>query len=202
MKKSICASATALVLMSAQAMAAETGFYAGVGGGVFGVDADVDLDEEITSSFDEDDTGFRAFGGWNFTKNFAAELGYLDGGTANGTIGDIDVDGAEADIDLDASGVDLSFVGTLPLGDRFFVFGRAGLIAWDADLDAVITFDDGEGGTETEEISASDSGEDPLYGAGFGVNFGENAAVRVEYTFYDLGDVDGDFASASFVWKF
>lgn len=202
MKKSVCASATALVLMSAQAMAADTGFYAGVGGGVFGVDLDTEIDPAISSSFDEDDTGFRAFGGWQFSNIFAAEVGYLDGGSASGTIGDLVADGVEADLDIDVSGIDLSLVGTLPIGETFFAFGRVGLISWDADLDAVITTDDGEGGTTTETLSSSDSGEDPMYGAGFGMNLGDNASARVEYTFYDIGDVDSDFLSASFVWKF
>ena len=40
------------------------------------------------------------------------------------------------------------------------------------------------------------------YGAGFGMNLGESAKVQIDYTFYDVGDVDSDFLAASFVWKF
>ncbi len=66
----------------------------------------------------------------------------------------------------------------------------------------MITTDDGEGGTTTETLSASESSEDPMFGAGFGMNLGDNASARVEYTIYDLSEVDGEFLSASFVWKF
>ena len=199
MKNYICAGATALALMSAQAMAADEGFYVGAGAGLFGVDAG-SIDDGI--EFDEDDTGFRGFGGWQFNKNFGVELGYVDGGSASASIGDIDVDGIEADVDVDVSGIDLFLTGTLPIGETFYAFAKAGMVSWDADLDAVIREDDGEGGVVTTELSASDSGEDPAYGAGFGMNLGENAKVQLDYTFYDVGEVDSDFLAASFVWKF
>ncbi len=200
MKNYIWAGATALALMSTQAVAADEGFYIGAGAGTFNVDVD-DVNGDGLD-FDDDDTGFRGFGGWQFHKNFAVELGYTDGGSASSTVGDIDVDGIEADIGIDVSGIDLALVGNLPIGDTFFAFGRVGMISWDADLDAVIREDDGEGGVITTELSASDSGEDPMYGAGFGVNIGESAEARLEYTLYDLSDVDGEFISASFVWRF
>ena len=197
MKKFICAGATALALISAQAMAED--FYVGAGAGIFGVDVG-EVEEGI--DFDEDDTGFRAFGGWQFHKNFGVELGYVDGGSASATVGDIDVDGIEADINVDVSGIDLFLTGTMPIGESFYAFAKAGMVSWDADLDAVIREDDGEGGVIETELSASDSGEDPAYGAGFGFNLGENAKVQVDYTFYDVGEVDADFLAASVLWKF
>lgn len=197
MKKVICAGATALALMSAQAMAED--FYLGAGAGVFGVDAG---EIEDGFDFDEDDTGFRAFGGWQFHDNFGLELGYVDGGSASASFGDIDLIGIEADVDVDVSGIDLFLTGTLPIGETFYAFAKAGLVSWDADVDAVIREDDGEGGVIETELSASDSGEDPAYGAGFGMNLGDNARVQIDYTFYDVGDVDADFAAASIIWKF
>ena len=191
--------AAALALISTPALAADEGFYVGAGAGIFSADLG-DIAPGI--GFDEDDTGFRGFGGWQFHNNFAVELGYVDGGKASATIGDIDLIGIEADLDISVSGFDLSLVGSLPLGETFFAFGRAGVIKWDADLDAVLREDDGEGGVITTSESASESGEDLMYGAGFGMNLGDNAEVRLEYTFYDLSDVDGDFISASFVWRF
>lgn len=199
MKHYIWAGATALAVISAQAMAADEGFYVGAGAGVFSVDAG-EIDDGI--DFDEDDTGFRGFGGWQFNKNFGVELGYIDGGSASATIGDIDVDGIEADVDVDVSGIDLFLTGTLPIGETFYAFAKAGMVSWDADLDATVREDDGEGGVITTELSASDSGEDPAYGAGFGMNLGDNAKVQVDYTLYDTGDVDSDFLAASFLWKF
>lgn len=200
MKKHIWVGATALALMSAQAMAADNGFYVGAGAGVFGTDAD-GIEEEF-EDFSEDDTGIRAFGGYQINKYFGVELGYNTGADNSATLGDIDVDGIEADIDLDVSGIDLFLTGTLPIGETFYAFAKAGMISWDAELDAVIREDDGEGGVITTPLSADDSGEDPAYGAGFGMNLGDHAKVQVDYTVYDFGDVDGDFLAASFVWKF
>lgn len=200
MKNVICAGATALALMSAQAMAADEGFYIGAGAGVFGTDADGI--EEAFEDFSEDDTGIRAFGGWQFNKYFGAELGYNTGADNSASFGDIDVDGIEADIDLDVSGIDLFLTGTLPIGDMFYAFAKGGLISWDAELDAVIREDDGEGGVITTNLSADESGEDPAYGAGFGMKLGDHAKVQIDYTVFDFGDVDGDYAAASFVWKF
>lgn len=200
MNKFVWAGAAGLALVAAPAMADDTGFYAGLGIGQFGIDLD-DV-EGSGLDFDEDDTGFRGFGGWQFTKYFAVEAGYLDGGSASATIGDIAVDGIEADLEVEASGFDVTLVGTLPIGESFYGYARAGFIAWDADLSAVVREDDGEGGVITTSESASDSGEDPAYGLGFGMDFGDNASARIEYTLYDLSDVDGEFISANFLWRF
>lgn len=200
MNKLICASATALALMSAQANAADEGLYVGIGAGVFGTDADGI--EESLEDFSEDDTGIRAFGGWQFNKFFGAELGYNSGTDNEATLGDIAVDGIEADIELDVQGIDLFLTGTLPIGETFYAFAKAGMVAWEAELDAVIREDDGEGGVITTPLSADESGEDPAFGAGFGMKLGDHAKVQIDYTVYDFGDVDGDFLAASFVWKF
>lgn len=181
-------------------MAADDGFYLGIGAGVFGTDAD-GIEEEF-EDFSEDDTGIRAFGGWQFNKYFGAELGYNSGTDNEASFGDIDTIGIEADVELDVQGIDLFLTGTLPIGDMFYAFAKAGMVSWDAEVDAVIREDDGAGGVITTELSGDDSGEDPAYGVGFGVNLGEHAKVQIDYTEYDFGDVDGDFLAGSFVWKF
>ena len=65
------------------------------------------------------------------------------------TLGDIAVDGIEADVDIDVSGFDLMLVGTLPIGDTFYGFAKAGVLFWDVEADVVIREDDGEGGVIT-----------------------------------------------------
>lgn len=198
MKKITLAVAAALALGAAPAMAQDSGFYAGVGVGTFNLDAgDVD-----GFDFDENDTGFRVFGGWEFNQYFGIEAGYDSGAKTSDTVGDIAVDGAEADIDLDVNGFDLMLVGTLPIGETFYAFGKVGMIAWDAELDAEVREDDGEGGVITTLLSADDSGEDFAYGGGFGMNLGENVRAQAEYTAYDISDVDADFISASIIWRF
>jgi OOP family OmpA-OmpF porin len=205
MNKISLAVAAALALVAAPAMADdEAGFYAGVGAGVFGVEADDDdVDAALNDIFDEDDTGFRVFGGWQFNQYFGIEAGYDSGAGVDKTLGDITTDGIEADLDIDVSGFDVMLVGTLPIGDTFYGFLKAGMLAWDVEADAVIREDDGEGGVITTTLSGDDTGEDPAYGGGFGMNLGDNARVQVEYTVYDFtSGIEGDFLSGNFVWRF
>lgn len=205
MNKITLAVATALALVATPALAAdESGFYAGAGVGIFGIDVDDNaVDDAIDDAFGDDDTGFRVFGGWQFNRYFGIEAGYDGGAGIDGTVGDITVDLIEADIDVDISGFDVMLVGTLPIGDTFYGFAKAGMLAWDVEADIVVREDDGDGGVITTEVSGDDSGEDPAFGAGFGMNLGDNARVQVEYTLYHFtSDLDGDFLSANFVWKF
>ena len=83
MSKLTWAVAMALGLISMPALAADDqGFYAGAGIGELSVDFEGDLDESPLS-FDDGDTAFRVFGGWQFNENFGLEGGYIDGGTAS-----------------------------------------------------------------------------------------------------------------------
>lgn len=118
--------AAALALVATPAMAQDSGFYAGAGVGTFNLDID---HVDGTFDYDENDTGFRVFGGWQFNQYFGVEAGYDSGAKTSDTIGDIAVDGAEADIDLDVDGFDLMLVGTLPIGESFYAFGKAGMLA-------------------------------------------------------------------------
>lgn len=199
MNKITLAVAAALALGAMPAMAQDSGFYAGVGVGTFNVDIN---DVEDTLDFDENDTGFRVFGGWEFNQYFGIEAGYDSGAKTDDTIGDIAVDGIEADFGVDVKGFDVMLVGTLPIGETFYAFGKVGMLAWDADLDAEVREDDGEGGVITTTFSDDESGEDFAYGGGFGMNLGENVRAQAEYTAYDISDVDADFISASIIWRF
>ncbi|MBF8292262.1 MAG: hypothetical protein HW392_1089 [Steroidobacteraceae bacterium] len=152
--------------------------------------------------FNDDDTGLRAFGGWQINQNFGIEAGYVDGGTASDSLGVLAVDGFQADVDIDVTEFDLYVTGKLPLGDMFYAYAKAGMVFWQADASATLQEDDGEGGVITTELSDSSSGNDPAYGAGFGMNIGENVGVQVEYVVFDVENTNVDFLSANFVWRF
>jgi len=194
------AAAVALGLISMPALAADDqGFYGGVGAGLFGVEVS---DFEAGLNFDADDTGFRLFGGWQFNENFGLEAGYGDGGTASESIGDLATFGVEADVDIDVSGFDILLTGTIPFGDMFYGYAKAGMFFWDADIAATLREDDGDGGVITTTESFSESGEDLAYGAGLGIDFSENFGVRLEYMIYDVSDADADFLSANVLMRF
>jgi OOP family OmpA-OmpF porin len=63
---------------------------------------------------DDKDTSFRLFGGYQFTPNIAAELGYNDFGKIGG-------------IDVKSNAWDLSAVGMWPLASQISLLGRVGL---------------------------------------------------------------------------
>jgi OmpA-OmpF porin, OOP family len=190
MSKLTWAAAMVLGLIAMPTLAADDqGFYVGAGAGQLSVDSNGDIDG-TAFSFDDSDTAFRIFGGWQFNENFGVEGGYIDGGTASETF---DIDGTDVDVDIEVTGFDLMLRGVLPIGESFFAFAQVGGIFWDADFSASAL-----GVTESD----SDSGEDLAYGAGFGFNFGDNAGVRAEYMIYDISDADVDSILASFFWKF
>ena len=190
MSKLTWAVAMALGLISMPALAADDqGFYAGAGIGELSVDFEGDLDESPLS-FDDGDTAFRVFGGWQFNENFGLEGGYIDGGTASEQL---NFEGFDVDVDIGVTGFDLMLRGILPLGESFFAFAQVGGIFWDADFKV-----SSDGGSESDDVR----GEDLAYGAGFGFNFGENAGVRLDYTFYDIAEADVEALMASIFWKF
>lgn len=184
------AAALALGLIAMPALAADDqGFYSGAGVGQMTVDFSDTIDG-TTVSFDDGDTAFRVFGGWDFNEYFSVEAGYVDGGTASETF---TISGIDVAVDIDVTGFDVMLQGMLPMGESFYAFAKAGMIFWDADFTA-----SSMGVSDSE----SDSGDDLAYGAGFGVNLGDNAAVRVEYVMYDISDADVDSIMASILWKF
>lgn len=74
-------------------------------------------------SNEQQDTAYKVFGGYQFNRNFGLELGYFNlgqfsyraassTGTLNGTYA--------------VDGLNLDLIGTLPLSERFAVFGRIG----------------------------------------------------------------------------
>jgi outer membrane immunogenic protein len=151
---------------------ADSGFYLGLGAG----------DSTVKDGdFDESDTGYKVFGGYNIgfipLVDFAVEASYVHFGNQSAGVESAEVTG------LNAFGLaGLSF-------GPFGIFAKAGLIDW-----AVDTND----GTYTN----SESGTDPAFGVGARLAFG-SFSVRAEYELYDLdSDVEVDMVSVSGVYTF
>lgn len=157
----------ALVLCAPAAMA---GGY--VGGSI--TQTKLSIDE---NGFNEDDTGWKVYGGFNFFKFFGLEAGYLDlGEPKDNSTGD------SADLTAWA----LSARGILPLGDHFELFGKVGYMAWEADLSDGFTEDD----------------TDLTYGAGVAFLLGSHAEIRAEYQVLDVDGADLDLVSAGAAFRF
>lgn len=173
--KLLSSTVAALVLGAAAfgAQAQDTGFYAGVGAGQALVDE---------RAYDDEDTAFSVFGGYQFHRNFALEVGYTD-------FGKLEPRGAGTDLELTSAYV--IAVGILPFTDKFSGYAKAGFQAWE--LDRAIP---GLTGT------AKDDGTDPLYGVGLQYRFNDLFALRGEYIRSEVEDLDVDTAQVQVRFDF
>lgn len=173
------------------------GPYVGVSGGES--DAD-DLCDELTDalfsgSCDDTDTAWKVFAGYQLDRNWGVEAYYIDFGTfdASGS-----VLGVPASGEGELYGVGASILVSLPIDDKFSVFGKLGFIYYDLDIDGT-------------NFSIDDGGEGYMYGFGARFSFNERVAIQVEWErFPDIGDdiselggeSDVQFLSAGIVLSF
>jgi len=144
---------------------------------------------------DDNDTGYKLFAGYKFSKNFALEGFYTD-------LGEVSVTETESGntirLTAKADGIGLAAVGILPINDSFSIFAKAGFYHWDID-------GKGTGNNETNEEMESD-GTDFTFGLGASYAFNESIAVRAEWERYDGIDydskVDVNLLSAGIVFSF
>jgi OOP family OmpA-OmpF porin len=141
---------------------------------------------------DETDTAGKILGGYQFSRNFALELGYADLCQAKATFS------GSGSATIGTKGFELTGIGMLPIGDRFSVLAKAGLFHWNVDAK------DGTGLVG----SASASGTDLTFGFGVKFDFTKDFAIRGEWQRYkDVGDMnttgqgDVDFIGASLVYR-
>ncbi|MDH5833318.1 outer membrane beta-barrel protein [Luteimonas kalidii] len=175
MRSKLLTTTLAVVLLAGAsvAQAQDSGFYAGVGAGQALVDE---------RAYDDEDTAFSAFGGYQFHRNFALEAGYSD-------FGSLEPDAAGTDLELTSAS--LTAVGILPFTERFSGYAKAGFQRWE--LDRAIP---GLTGT------AKDDGTDPVYGLGLQYRFSDLIALRGEYTRSEVEDLDVDAAQVQVRFDF
>ena len=103
-------------------------------------------------------TGFKVYGGWQATPNFALEAGAMGLGRLKGSTGDVK-----------ANGVFVDAVGLLPIAPQWNLLGRAGVI-----------------NAKTSSPTGSDRGFGVKLGAGAEYQFSKTLAVRGEWERYRL----------------
>ena len=155
---------------------AETGFYAGASVG----QATIDACDGVVNC-DDEDTGWKIFGGWELNPNIALEAAWVDLGEVSGTVAGSTVSG-------EADGFVFDVRGTLPLNDQFGVFAKVGLIDWEI-----------EGGGAVAGFE--DDGTDLMYGVGAQYMFTEQFGIVGEWEFYDTED-EADLLSIGALIKF
>ena len=168
--------ALSLLLGTAVSAAMADDWYVGVGGGVSSVDKQdlkyvMSLDAATTIGIHNTDIGFKAYGGYRLNREYAFELGYTD-------LGQTDIQGTwganTAAITATAKGYSLSGIGAIPVVGNLSLFGRIGVVHWDAEMTCT--------GTACGTFTTVKNDEtDPLIGFGASYSFTPNLAVRMEW---------------------
>ena len=180
----------AVLAISAPAAAqqSDAGWYIG---GSYGMTSfDIDTTGIASPSLDDSDSGFKIFGGFQFTRNWGMEFGYVDFGKAGigGSILGIPFTG-----DVGVTAFTFAGTGTLPLSENFALLGKVGLANWDAKVNVSTGLGAG---------SDSDSGTDIFYGVGLRYSFNKNIGVQVEFEQYETDADSVNMTSVGLRYKF
>src|ERR1700734_3390540 len=204
------AGAAALVLtMSPSVFADDAGWYTGFNAGQSRAKiddtriADGLLDDGFTTtSISNDDLhfGFKAFGGYAFNRYFALESGYFNLGKFGFGADTVPPGSLRGDIKL--QGANFDAVGSVPLGDKFSFFARAGVNYADA-KDSFA----GTGSVAVIDPSPRRWAANYKVGLGAEYDFTRSIGMRIEAERYRIDDAVGnkgdiDLYTAGLVFKF
>lgn len=153
----------------------------------------------LTYRDSDKDTGYKLYGGYRMSRNFALEGGYFNLGKFNydyttspfGTFGGSN----------HAHGLNLDLVGIVPLGDRFSVFGKVGAAYIDERTEFFRT------GGPPVTGNHGDFHVRPKFGIGAQYQFTDRLSVRAELERYRFNDPvrrksNIDMASVGLVYYF
>ena len=196
-------------LSSAGVAAQDAGWYGGANLGRSGATID---DARINSSLlgsgfgssvivdDDRSTGFKAFGGYQINKNFAVEGGYFNLGNFGYTATTVPAGTLDGRIKL--RGLNLDLVGTVPLSEKFSVFGRVG-------MNYAQARDSFSGTGAVQVANPNPRKNDTNYKLGLGLQYAltESLAVRAEAERYRVNDAIGnrghiDLVSVGLIYRF
>jgi OOP family OmpA-OmpF porin len=171
----------------AAAQQSDMGLYIG---GAYGMSSfDIDTAGITNPSVDDSDSGFKIFGGYQFSRNWGVEVGYVDFGKAglSGSMLGIPFTG-----DLGVTALTVAGTGTMPMNESFSLLGKVGMWNWDAKASVAAL---GTAG------SASDSGTDLFFGVGLRYNLSKSLGLQLEVEQYS-GDDSITYTSLGLRYKF
>jgi len=176
---------------AAPAGAQDSGLYLG---GSLGSAESKNTCKGIVGTCDDKDTAFKFFGGYQVNRNFAWELGYafLGDVTGAGALG-----GTAFDFEITNKALDFSGIVTLPVNERFALFGRLGVYRSQVELSGTFP-----------GLQGADHNTSFTWGLGLRFDFGRVLAVRAEWQHYpniggdNAGVDDIDFLSLGLVMRF
>lgn len=174
--------ATLLAMGTVGSAAAQNGFYAGVSAGEASIDACDNAGALGLTSCDDSDTGWKIFGGYDLTENFAIEAAWAD-------LGEMTASAPGVSGGIEGKGFIMDVKGTLPLADQFGIFAKLGFIMWDAEGSGALS-------------GLDDDGTDFAYGFGAQYMINEQFGILGEWERFDFDGDDVDLLSAGVMMKF
>jgi len=202
--------AALFLAFSGAARAQDRGFYLGAGGGQSKALNPVNCSEGFDLNFpftcnssNDTATGWKVFGGYQFSKYLAAEAGYFDLGkfktSATGLFQGFG--GSTVTTQFHPTGFNVDAIGTLPLGEGFGLLARVGLFRWTLKSELNVNTIAVSSSETKSEISAD-------FGLGAKWDFARNMGARVEWQRFtsigsgDTGKSDVDLISLSLLYRF
>jgi OmpA-OmpF porin, OOP family len=205
---------TAFSISATMAADTSSGFYIGGNAGqsrakidTAGINAAVLATGRVASSAttsDENDTGFKLFGGYRFHPNFAVEAGYFNLGKfgfSTVTTGPAATLAGSAKND---NGFNIDLVGIAPINDVFSLFARVGVQVSKTSISVV-----GIGPGGTAAVSSDETGTSYKAGLGAQYDFTKSIGARAEWERYRIpggtsgsGKADIDLFSLGLVVRF
>lgn len=158
----------------------------------------------LASSIDDHDrsTGYKLFGGYQFTPNIGVEAGFFDLGHVGYTASTVPLGTLTGNMRV--KGLNLDLVGTLPLVGKLSALGRVGVTSVRASDSFGTT-----GAVRLPYASASPSQRSAGFKAGLGLMYDvtDSLAVRAEAERYGLKDAVGnrghmDLFSVGLIYRF
>ncbi|MDH5619528.1 MAG: porin family protein [Gammaproteobacteria bacterium] len=179
--RSILIAAVLAVLIPVTAFA-DSGFFLAASVG------SAELSEDFDGfDVDVDSTAYRITAGWRFSDYLAVEGGYHNFGDFEQPF---NIAGTPTDVSLKADGFTIGGIGSLPLGDRFALFARAGAFFWDGDADI-------------NNVTQAKPEDTNLYlGAGARLALSERLSLTADASRYDLDDTSSTVFSVGFELRF
>jgi len=192
------AAAALAILIATPAWSQDAGFYLGASIGQSRV-KDF-CDDSGGFSCDDKDTAWKLLGGYQFNRHLAVEAGYTD-------LGEIGLSGALSGVSvrgtIEVTAFELMGVGSIPLMDRFSLYGKLGL--YHAETKQNVT---GSLGAVTVTDNEKEKNTDLTFAFGARFDITRNLGVRAEWQRYldvgggEIGEDDVDVLSVGLLYRF
>lgn len=155
----------------------DTGLYIGAAVGQANVrNLCGDLAPLGVTSCDEKDFSWKLSAGYQFHRNFAAELGFVDFGKVSAT-------GPAGTASIRTRGVELLGVAKVPLTESFGAYAKAGVVRWDT------------------SGAGNDDGTEFTFGLGLSYDFTRNFGARLEWQRYTDLVIDTFMLGATYKFR-